>query len=117
MRLRRTEEEMRTTEQVNWTARRCKKELQVLEDDEYIRRPFESRAEYVSLLTALIRSPEYACQMARRHKDATVETILRRATTPENIEYLLNGSIFLASKLPGERGIYPIGTTTNEALT
>ena len=117
MRPRGTEEEMRTTEQVNWAVRRCKKELHVMEDDAYTRRPFESRAEYVSLLTALIRSPEYACQMARRHKDATVETILRRATTPGNIEYLLNGSIFLASKLPGGRGIYSIGTTANEALT
>ena len=116
-RLRATEEEIRATEIANWTARRCKKELQALDDDEYIRRPFDSRAEYVSLVMELIRSPEYACQMARRHKDATVETILRRAITPENIEYLLNGSIFLASKLPGERGIYPIGTTTNEALT
>ena len=106
-RFRMTEEEIRATEQVNWAARRCKKALQVLEGNEYIRRPFEPRAEYVTLLTALMRSLEYACQMARRHKGASVETILRRATTPENIEYLLNGSTFLASKFPGASGFHP----------
>ena len=114
-RLRATEEEIRSAEIANWTARGCKKELQALDDDEYIRRPFDSRAEYVTMVMALPRSPEYACHMERRHKDATVETILRGAITPENIEYLPNGSVFLESNFPGEGGIYPVRTTTDEA--
>ena len=83
--------EIRIAEQVTRAPRRCRKALQIPEDDAYFRRPSESRAEYVSLLTDPLRSPEYASQMTRRYKGTTVETILRRATIPGNIEYLPTG--------------------------
>ena len=66
-----------------------------LEDKEYVRAPYSSRAEYVGIASDILHSPQFAHQMPRRHKDASVDTMLRATIRPENIDYLLNGARFL----------------------
>ena len=100
-----------------WNQERCKSALSKISRDEYIQKPFRGRAEYVELVMALVHSDEYADQMGRRNKDATVGSILRRCTDPATVEYLLNGSRYIEAASPiGNIRPPPIGTTTNEAL-
>ena len=55
--------------------------------------------------------------MSWRNKNATVETILRRAISLPNVEYLLNGSRYIAQReSTGDVVRLPVGATTNEAL-
>ena len=99
-----------------WTPSRCAANAKELGIPEYARTPFKSREEYVSMIMAFLHLPEYEGQMRRRHKNVSVETMLRRAIRPETIEYPLNGSWFLDRKGKSDRSKYPIGATTNEAL-
>ena len=88
-----------------------------LGSDAYVKRPFRKRSEYMELVLALIHSAEHSSQMNRRSKNATVETILRRAISLPNVEYLLNGMRYIAQMVSrGEVERLPVGTTTNEAL-
>ena len=75
--------------------------LSIIARDDYIQKPFRDRAEYVELVMALVLSDQYADQMGRRNKDATVESILRRCTDPATIEYLLNGSRYIEAAALG----------------
>ena len=58
--------------------------------------------------------------MRRSNKKSTVGKILMRSIVMQNIEYLLNGSRYIAQMSRGERGNrlpLPVGATSNEALT
>ena len=98
-----------------WKPDMCEESMAKLEEEAYIRTPFTRRAEYVQIVMALLHSPLFADQMARRHKDAIVETALWREVSPDNAEYSLNGSMYLRSSAVGGGSRLPIGTTTNES--
>ena len=85
-----------------------------LEDQSYVLAPYTSRAEYVGIVSAILRSPKFADQMARRHKEASVATIPRMAIQPENIEYLLNGARFLRMRSGVGAWAFPVGTAPGE---
>ena len=113
----RTCEEDRLLQNENWTEKRCGMILMRLDSDAYVKRPFRKRSEYMELVLALIHSAEHSSQMNRRDKNATVETILRRAISLPKIEYLLNGMRYIAQMVSlGEVDRPPVGATTNEAL-
>ena len=115
-RIARTRLEISYTQSEYWSEMRCDSALAKLEDKSYVLAPYVSRAEYVGIVSAILHSPKFADQMARRRKDANVATILRRAIQPENAEYLLNGSRFLCMRREAIAGNTPVGTATNEAV-
>ena len=91
--------------------------LAKIEEEGYVRKPFNARAEYVRILMALLNSPLFAGQMKRTHMEASAETIMRRAVSPDNVEYLLNGTRYIRRRTVGSGGRLAIGTTTNEAAS
>ena len=65
-RLARSKEERKYMDPSYWKPDMREESLAKLEED-YIRKPFTSRAEYFQVVMALLRSPLFADQMARRH--------------------------------------------------
>ena len=115
-RLARSKDEREYMDPSYWKPYMCEESLAKLDEEDYIRKPFTSRAENFQIVMALLRPPLFADQMKRRHKDASVETILWRAVSPDNAEYLLNGSRYLRRRTVGGGSRLPIGATTNEAV-
>ena len=112
----RTCEEARLLQNDNWAEERCERILRKLESDAYVKKPFRKRSEYADLVLALIHSGEHSGQMSRMNKSATVETILRRAISLPNVEYLLNGSRYIAQReSSGDVARLPVGATMDEA--
>ena len=92
-----------------------KREAEKLRDELDVDAPFESRAEFVLLLAALVclwadevnkitmsRKPVYSC--------------LVYASTPSRIEWLLNGTRYRNRCPPKTLELLSVGTTSNEAL-
>ena len=67
-RLERSASEEAALRESRWTPSRCAAQIMQLECPEYVRSPFKSREEYVSMIMAFIHLPEYKGEMRRRHK-------------------------------------------------
>ena len=92
--------------------------IRKLRGAQYVLETFWKRDAYVGIVLSMIHSQNYADQMRRRNKTSTAEAILRRSIATKNIEYIRNGSRYVAQMTkegPGNR--LPAGATIHEALS
>ena len=82
----------------------------------YTSEPFGARVEYVELVMAILRSPDYRDQMRRKHKGVDAQAILARDLIHANAEYLLNGGRYIMERVGKTPTSLQVGATTNEAL-
>ena len=76
--------------------------MSLLEQEAYTSKPFGTRVEYVELVMAILRSPDYRDQMRRKHKGVDVQTILARFDSCER-------------RIPVERGPLHYGDGREDA--
>ena len=83
----------------NWRESMSAEVLAKIDACGYLYTPYESREEYVEILTAITQFPEYRGLLQRKNKDCAALTVPRRSMGQKTAEYFLNGSRFVSMNL------------------